>query len=262
VRTSRGRARLEKLTEFISRITRSQLASAGGNLIAVCIGCLGFARVWSWLFGQPYLQVPSAEHVYETLDPLKSGTVIYAVLTGVILWVSALAGGWFENFATFNRVPEAIAQHPLGRKLGWARMKRIADSVETNLSGWTTSIVLGYLLGFVPAMGHFFGIPLDVRHVTLSTGTLALAAASFGRDWLYRGWFIYTVFGIAVIFALNLGVSFSIASSVALKAYGVSGKDQLRLMKYVLLTFLKSPRRFIMPPRKVADDQAATAPRR
>jgi site-specific recombinase len=46
---------------------------------------------------------------------------------------------------------------------------------------------------------------LNVRHVTLNTGTLALAAASFGRDWLYRGWFIFTVFGIVVAFVLNLG---------------------------------------------------------
>ena len=57
-------------------------------------------------------------------------------------------------------------------------------------------------------MGEFLGIPLDVRHVTLNTGTLALAAASFGHDWLYRGWFFRTLYGIAVTFALNLGVSF------------------------------------------------------
>jgi site-specific recombinase len=98
-----------------------------------------------------------------------------------------------ENFAAFYRVPEAIAQHPLGNRLGRQRMKKVSDAIEANLSGWTTSVVLGYLLGFVPAMGVFFGIPLDVRHVTLNTGTLVLAAASFGRGWLYRGWFIYTV---------------------------------------------------------------------
>ena len=126
-------------------------------------------------------------------------------------------------------------------------MKRLAKTVNDNLSGWTTCIVLGYLLGFVPAMGRFFGIPLDVRHVTLNTGILALAAASFGRDWLYRGWFIYTVFGIALTFVLNLGVSFLIAASVALKAYGVSRREQVRLMRYTLMSFLKSPRRFLIP---------------
>jgi site-specific recombinase len=109
------------------------------------------------------------------------------------------------------------------------------------------------MLGFVPAMGSFFGVPLDVRHVTLSTGTLALAAASFGRNWLYRGWFTYTVLGIAVTFVLNLGVSFSIAAAVAMKAYGVSRHDQLRLMKHTAITFLRSPRNFLIPPETVED---------
>jgi len=108
--------------------------------------------------------------------------------------------------------------------------------------------VLGFLLGFVPAMGTFLGIPLDVRHVTLSTGTLALAAASFGRQWLYRGWFIHTVFGIITTFILNLGVSFSIAAAVAMKAYGVSKSDQLTVVRYTLASFFRSPRRFLMPP--------------
>jgi site-specific recombinase len=256
VRTTRGGARLEKLTEFISRITRSQLASAAGNLLAVCLGCVMFAKLWALTFSRPYLDIPSAEHVYQTLDPLASGTMIYAALTGVILWISALAGGWFENFATFNHVPEAIAQHPLGRRLGRERMRRLADKVDANLSGWTTCIVLGFMLGFVPAIGGFFGVPMDVRHVTLSTGTLALAAASFGREWLYRGWFVYTVLGIAVTFLMNLSVSFSIAAAVAMKAYGVSRRDQLRLMKYTALSFLRSPRNFLIPPAKADGAEA------
>jgi len=254
VRTG-GRDRLEKVAEFISRITRSQLASAAGNLLAVCLGCILFARLWVLVFSRPYLETPSAEHVYETLNPLASGTMIYAALTGVILWISALAGGWFENFATFNHVSAAIAHHPVGGRLGRERMKRLAETVDENLSGWTTSIVLGYLLGFVPEMGSFLGIPLDVRHVTLSTGTLALAASSLGRNWLYRGWFIHTVFGIAATFVLNLGVSFSIAASVAMKAYGVPRRDQLRLIRYTVASFLRSPRRFLMPPAKPRDQE-------
>lgn len=253
VRTTRGRARLERLAEFISRIMRSQLASAAGNLLAVCLGCILLAHLWALIFSRPYLRIADAEYVYDTLNPLASGTMIFAALTGIILWVSALAGGWFENFAVYNRVPEAIAHHPLGRKFGRERMQRLASAVDANLSSWTTSIVLGYLLGFVPPIGKFLGIPLDVRHVTLSTGTLALAAASLGKDWLYRGWFVHTVFGIAAIFALNLGVSFSIAASVGMRAYGVSRQDQLRLMRFTAMSFLRSPLRFLIPPTKTLE---------
>jgi site-specific recombinase len=97
--------------------------------------------------------------------------------------------------------------------------------------------------------GHFFGAPLDVRHVTLSTGTLALAATSLGKDWLYRNWFFHTLFGIAIIFVLNLEVSFGIASWVAMRAYHVPYDDRIRLVKYVMKSFFRSPWRFLYPPR-------------
>ena len=248
VRSSSGKERLDRVVEFVSRITRSQLASAAGNLLAVLLGCLVFAYLWAWYFSRPYLDIPSAEHVYQTLDPVASGTAIYAALTGLILWISALAGGWFENFAKFNHIPMAISEHPLRKVFGAEHMKTLARFVDANISGWAASIALGYLLALVPVFGKVLGIPMDVRHVTLSTGTLVLAAASFGKEWLYRGWFIYTLFGIAVTFVLNLGVSFSIAAAVGLKAYGVSRADQYRIMRYTLKSFVKSPRRFLIPP--------------
>jgi site-specific recombinase len=257
VRTTHGQARLEKLAEFISRISRSQLASAAGNLLAVGFGCVAFVLLWAKIFSRPYLEVPNAEYVYKTLDPLASGTAIFAALTGIILWISALVGGWFENYSVFIQLPKAIAEHPWPRVLGKDRMKRLGASVDANLSSWTTSIVLGYLLGFTPAVGRFFGIPLDVRHVTLSFGTLALAAASFGRDWLHRGWLFYTLLGIAITFVLNLGVSFSIAASVAMRAYGVSRKDQLELMRFTAKKFLRSPGQFLFPPRRAKTPEDA-----
>jgi site-specific recombinase len=248
IRTTDGSERWEKLTVFISRITRTQLAAALGNLLMVTLGGIAFASLWLYWFSAPFIPISNSQYVYRTLNPLASGTGFYAALTGVILWISALAGGWVENFATYNRLGQAIADHPLSARFGFDRMRRIADSFEHNISGWSASIVLGYSLGFVPALGHFFGAPLDVRHVTLSTGTLALAATSLGKDWLYRNWFFHTLFGIAIIFVLNLGVSFGIASWVAMRAYRVPYDDRIRLIKYVLKSFLRSPWRFLFPP--------------
>ena len=136
-----------------------------------------------------------------------SGTAFYAIVTGVILWLAALAGSWLENAAVYYDLSEAIAQHPLGLRLSERATKKFAKVVRHNIGGWSTSIVLGYLLGFTPVLGAFFGIPLDVRHVTLSTGTLALAAARFGTAGLGDRWFLYAVEGIAVVFVLNLTVA-------------------------------------------------------
>ncbi len=247
IRENRGVERENKLTEFVSRITSTQLAAALGNVLAVSIGALFFERLWLLVFSQSYLAHESATHVYETLDPMASGTAFYAAVTGVILWMAALAGGWFENFAVYYRLTDAVAQHPLGFSVGQARMKKISRSLQRNLGGWSTSIVLGYLLGFTPIIGKFFGIPLDVRHVTLSTGTLALAVAHFGARSMGRTWFYQAIAGIAVIFVLNLFVSFSIAAYVGLRAYDVSGREQWEILRYLFVQGLKSPLRFIWP---------------
>jgi site-specific recombinase len=252
VRENRGITRWSKISDFAADISRSQLAAAFSNVIAVCAGAVLFERVWVHLFKTHYLPVESARHVYQTLHPFTSGTALFAAFTGVLLWLAAVIGGWFENFAVYHRIPEAIAQHPLGLRFGASTMRRAADWLERNAASWSTSIVLGYLLGFSPVVARFFGIPLDVRHVTLSTGTLALSAArfgtsSFGHDWLY-----YAMAGIAITFVLNLGVSFSIASIVALRAYDVPREEQKQILRFLIREVLHSPLTFIFPPRDPA----------
>ena len=239
--------RENKLTDFVSRITSTQLAAALGNVFAVSIGAIFFERLWLLVFSESYLAHESATHVYETLNPMASGTAFFAIVTGVILWMAALAGGWCENFAVYYRLTDAVAQHPLGFRVGQVRMKRISRTLQRNLGGWSTSIVLGYLLGFTPEIGHFFGLPLDVRHVTLSTGMLALAVAHFGARSVSRIWFYKAVAGIGVIFILNLFVSFSIAAYVGLRAYDVSGREQWEILRYLIVHGLKSPLRFLWP---------------
>ena len=251
VRENRGVTRWSKISGFAADISRTQLAAAFSNVIAVCIGAVVFERLWAHMFRTHYLPVESAQHVYQTLHPFTSGTAIFAAVTGVLLWLAALIGGWCENFAVYHRIPEAIAQHPLGGRLGSRTMLRAADWLERNLAGWSTSIVLGYLLGFTPVVARFFGIPLDVRHVTLSTGTLALAAARFGTASFGHGWLYAAIAGIAITFVLNLGVSFSIASIVALRAYDMPRSEQIQILKFLLREFFASPLSFMFPTSPV-----------
>ncbi len=249
IRSNRGVERWSKISDFAADISRTQLAAAFGNVLAVCVGALAFERVWSRFFRTHYLPVESAQHVYQTLHPFTSGTAIFAGFTGVLLWLAALMGGWFENFTVYHRVPEAITQHPLGHRIGTRTMRRAADWLERNVASWSTSIVLGFLLGFSPVIARFFGLPLDVRHVTLSTGTLALAAARFGTSSFGHGSLYFAIAGIGITFVLNLGVSFSIASIVALRAYDVPRREQFQILKFVLGSFIDSPLEFAFPPK-------------
>jgi site-specific recombinase len=255
VRDNRGLERSSKIAYLVSHITSTQLAAAVGNVLAVNAGAVLFEKLWVVMFAHSYLPAESATYVYQTLHPFASNTGLYAVITGIILWMAALAGGWCENFAMYYRITEAVAQHPLGVRVP-GRMRKLAQILERNLGGWSTSIVLGYLLGFTPVLGHFFGLPLDVRHVTLSSGTLALAAARFGTESLGRAWFYHALEGIGLVFVLNLGVSFTIAGMVALRAYDLTLTEQFAILRFLCWEAIKSPLRFVLPPRRSEPTQA------
>jgi site-specific recombinase len=265
VRENRGVSRWSKIADFAARISRTQLAAALGNVIAVCLGAIAFEQLWHRMFLHSYLPQQTARHVYETLHPFTSGTGIDAALTGVLLWAAAVVGGWCENFAVYNRIPAAIAQHPLGLKIGVRRMQRFAHWFENHIAAWSTSIVLGYMMGFFPEVCRFFGLPFDVRHVTLNSGMLALAAARYGVSSFGHHWFYYAVAGIGMTFVLNLGVSFAIASITALRAYNVLHHERLKILKYLLSQIIHSPLRFIFPigpdapPSILSNSEAAEA---
>jgi site-specific recombinase len=254
IRRNRGDSRRDQVTEFSASISRTQLAAALGNVLAVCIGAVIFNLIWRRAFQAPYVPADQAEHVYLSLRPLASLTAIDAALTGVLLWLAGLIGGWCENFAVYHRIPASIAQHPLGQTIGRGRMQKIADWFDRNVGPWSTSISLGYLMGFTPEIFQFIGVPLDVRHVTLNTGMFAFAATRFGLSAFRQPWLYSAIVGIAIMFVLNLGVSFAIASFVALRAYDVGHKERASLLRYVLGQIVSSPLQFLFPvqPKQAA----------
>lgn len=246
----RDASKSDELAEYVARITRSQLAAALGNILAVSAGAVVFSLLWKWATGEPFLSVETAEYAVTSLNPLHSGTIFYAALTGVILWLSSLAGGWIENWAVYHQLPKAIEEHRLGAFLNPETLSKISHSFSQNIAGWGGSIVLGFMLGMTPVVGHFFGLPLDVRHVTLSTGTMALGVTSRGMEVLGRGVLIWAALGIAVTFALNLGVSFYFALRLALRAQDVSPQDHLAILRTLWRRFLASPTEFLFPPKQ------------
>ena len=250
MREHRGTDRLDTIVTYAAQIVRSQLAAAMSNVAVVAIGAYAFSSAWQLLLGHPFLDHHEAEHVFETLSPVASGTVWYAALTGVILWAASLVGGWFDNWAAYHRLPRAISEHHLGGRFGRQRMARLAGMVSRNISGWGTNISLGLMLGLTPVIGMFVGLPLDVRHVTLSTGTLSLAAAGSGLPLLGGGWFFWALGGIGTMFVLNLSVSFLLSLNTAARAFGLPRTFLFEFAGAVGSRLIKSPRSFVLPPRE------------
>lgn len=249
MRERRGEERAQEFATYAARISRSQLAAALGNVLVVSVGAAALVFLWEALFEQPFLTAGDADSIYHQLSPFSSGTVFYAALTGVILWLASVVGGWFDNLCAYHRLPLAIAQHPAGRYLGRARLQRWAESLEENAAGWATNLSLGFMLGMTPAIGHFFGLPLDVRHVTLNSGILTLASASLGKRWYGEGRLLLGIAGVAVMFILNLSVSFLLSLATAARAYELPAAENKALFRTLWRRFTDRPREFFLPPR-------------
>jgi len=249
IRNTAGPGRLDELVPLIARIARSQFAAAVGNVSAVIVTALGFDVLWQRVTGAAFLDAATSQTVVASFDPLHSGTIFFAALTGVLLWMSSLAAGWFENWVVYRRLPEAIEHHRYGKRFGRKRLARIARFLEREAAGFGGSVALGFLLGMIPVFAKFFGLPIDVRHITLSTGSLTLAISSVGIHTVGSTAFISAVVGIAIIGLLNFGVSFALALVVALRARDVGSGERNSLPGAVLLRFLRRPLEFFYPPR-------------
>jgi site-specific recombinase len=165
--------------------------------------------------------------------------------------------GWIENWAVYRQLPEALAHQPrLVHAFGREAMQRAAQWFERNVAGLGGNVALGFLLGMTPVVAAFFGVALDARHVTLSTGSLALSAATIGASVFGDPSFWLACAGIAVVGVLNLGVSFSLALMVAIRATRPRGLSRRRVYRAVLARLVTSPRDFLLPPRRVREPAA------
>jgi len=244
---STGPHRAEEMATFFARIVRSQLAAAFGNVTACAVGAFAFDRLWLAVHGTHFISAEMADYVLKSMHMVESATVWYAALTGVLLWVSSVVAGSIENWTAYRRIPRAIAEHRLGERFGRERMQRVASWFAQNVSAYAGSVVLGFLLGLAPAIGKFTGLPIDVRHVTLSTGQVAFAACALGTVIDPRiGW---AAGGVALMFVLNLGVSFALALWVAARARGLGAREMRAMLKAVLRRFVRRPLDFVVPRR-------------
>lgn len=249
IRESEGVDREEQVASTFARLASSQLAAAVANVAMVALGSLAAAGLFRLAADHAYLEEVDAVSTLQSFSPVHSLTVWYAALTGVVLWSASMIGGWFDNWSMYHEIPGAIAQHRLGRSLGRERMQRWARSVARHASGWGTNVSLGLMLGMMPAIGRFTGLPLDVRHVTLNSGILTLAAAGLEDAYRGMGLIFWAVGGIATMFVLNLSVSFACSLWSAAKAYELSGKDIRGLWRGIGRRIRRRPLDFIRGPK-------------
>ena len=155
-----------------------------------------------------------------------------------------------------HRLDSAMRYNPrITAALGVERAGRWARIMRDNISGLAANISLGFMLGLVPAFAAFFGLGLEVRHVTLSTGQLAAACATLGLDVLKLPVFWWCLAGLVVTAMLNVGVSFYLAFQLALRAHNVSGVDRVRIRSAIWARWRSRPLSFFWPVKAAVEPE-------
>ena len=101
----------------------------------------------------------------------------------------------------------------------------------------------------LPVVFVFMGLPVEVRHVTLSAASLALCAAqgfaAGNPPWAALAWGLAGIAGIGV---LNFGVSFLLALRTAIDARDLDRRRRSGLRRMLWAAFRADPWRFVGPP--------------
>ena len=238
---------LEAFVDEVANLVRTQVAAILGNVLVVFPAALILSLLWWQMFGATPLD---AAHAQSTLDSLHvlGPSALFAAYTGVLLFASSLIAGWVENWFVLRRLDSAIRYNPrFTRWLGKGRAKRWGDFWLANISGFAANISLGMMLGLTPAIAAFFGLGLEVRHVTLSSGQLGVASATFGLGVLALPAFWWALALLPLNGALNVIVSFYLAFRMALRAHNINGVERSRIYAAIRQRLRSKPSSFFLP---------------
>lgn len=250
IKSLKSAQELSGFVDEVACLSRSTFIAAVGNVGLVVPGALLFDYLYKLSFGTSVFTETSGLYYLEAHNPFTSMTLFYAAFTGVILWTGSVAGGWVENWFVYRRIGLMIKNGTKSRRLlGAVGAVQLAERLHKNIAGLATNIALGFLLAFTTVFGNFFGAPLDVRHVTLSSGTLAFSVSALNSV-SENLWTVgFAIFGILVIGCLNFGVSFTLSLFVASRAKGLRLTQFPFLLKIVAEDFSKNTRKYFFPPR-------------
>lgn len=245
---------VRRFVDEVAHLFRSQIASIVGNVGLVVPVVLLISLALQFGVGAPMIGEEKAVHVLQSLH-LLGPTLLFAGLTGVLLFASSIVAGWVENWFVYHKLDSAVRHNPrFTRALGPVRAARWAGFLRQNVSGLAANISLGLMLGLVPAFAAFFGLGLDVRHVTLAAGQVTAAAASLGLLVLAEPAFWWAVAGVALVGPINLAVSFYLAFRLALRAQAISEVNRQRIRAGIRQRIRRAPLSFLLPPRRAALD--------
>jgi site-specific recombinase len=213
---------------MFKQIIRSQFVSLIGNLVIVLPLCFLSAWALNHYFQYQVFDLETAQKQLYSNHPLFSASLIYACVTGVFLSLSGIVIGYIDNKVVYSEMAERIIKHPKLKSYSDAKKQKIAAFTQRNLGGILGNLFLGFCLGMTGNIGKFIGIPLDIRHITISAGNFGI---SMGSGHTYELDLVITVFvGVILIGLLNIASSFLISFILACRSRSLSLKQSLKIL--------------------------------
>ena len=245
-RGERGWVNHQKLARLLMEVGRSQFAAIAGNVVVAMGVATLIALVIGAFFEVPLLSQAQGEYLNRELRPLAGLALPHAAIAGLWLMFSGLIAGYCDNLAAYFNIALRVRRHPLLRRIVPKRWReRLGDYLAENYGALVGNFSFGLLLGMTGYLGYLLNLPLGVRHVAFSSANLAFASTSLNPEGLE---FLLNLSCILLIGAVNLGVSFSLALMIALKARKARIGNPGALLRAYAREMAKKPLSLIFPP--------------
>lgn len=232
--------------QLFARIFRTQFIAFVGNVIFAFP--ISLFLIWILdLTLNTNLAESKAQIMIADLNPIYSLALFHAAIAGVFLFLSGLISGNISNRNKHYQVAYRIQENPfLKQTFGIQKTQKMANWVDKNWAGVISNMWFGVFLGSTASVGIFFGLNLDIRHITFASGNFALGL--YGNHFSIDFWtFFWSIIGIGLIGFVNFIVSFTLSMLLAFRSRNIPLTELNLLNKSIFNYFKKAPLNFFFP---------------
>lgn len=239
----------------VSKLFRTQFIAFIGNVVWAFPVTLAIIYGIDVLLNQNFA-MEKADKFLKELNPFESKALLHACLAGFYLFLSGIIAGNVANNSVFYQMPKRIAKNPIiNGILGRNTAAKLSEYYSKNWAGIMSNFWFGIFLGATAPIGKFFGLDLDIRHITFSAGNFALGL--YGKDFDITFGLFWTCFiTIFLIGFCNFIVSFGLSIILALRSRKVYFSEFIKISKVVFQYFIKNPLMFFLPLKSHHDSVA------
>ncbi|KFF00739.1 recombinase [Chryseobacterium formosense] len=246
-----------EFADLVSKLFRSQFIAFVGNVL------LSFPIAMLIMYGldvffSQNLAVEKSDKLLKDLDPFKSKAILHACIAGFYLFISGIISGNIGNNSVFYQIPDRIAKNlPIKRLFGSRFAKNLSKYYAKNWAGIISNFWFGVFLGATAPVGLFFGLDLDIRHITFAAGNFAIGL--YGKDFVVDSSVFWTAFfTVFLIGFFNFLVSFSLSMFLAFRSRKMNFGEVREIYREIFRYFLRNPMKFFFPLRSSFDLKSST----